>query len=735
METLRSAGRLVLLIVLFHPALRSNAAIDWTNRTGGSWSNPVNWSPQQVPGPGDDVRIVVGGSYLITLDGSAEISSLSMGGTNGFQLLQVGAAGRLTLNNASALATNASLRLLGTLGGDGDLTLRGASNVWASGTMSGAGTTFLMAGAALTLSTTNNHDLQGRSFSNDGSVLWSGGRLRAGGGSFVINTRNWVADLPGQFAIAGDFAGESHFRNSGTFSLNAGTADIAMASECSGSFALKTNTSLQFLSSHQFQSASFKGAGVTRWKGKLYSCEGTITADKLVLESGSSGGDWTLSGRMDWVGGDMSSRGQLTIAGGAVLNILGAGTDHDLAQHVILNNGTVVHSGGRIRGGTGSTLINAGTWLEQTDVEFQRALGGAFCVFENQGLFRKTGTSGTTSFGAAFLFRNPGTVKVEQGSVVLAGGGTAAGSFTVGAGASLLFASSYDCLPGTRLDGAGTVRFQSGTIQYQGIVETQTVSLEGASLAGTNVFTTRLNWISGSLPNPGTTTIASGARLTVSSTNFHDLRGHTLLNLGTISWTDGPIRNGLGSRFENRGLMQVTPAAGDLSLGGDLGGASSFVNNGTLQLLKGSLSLNLGGESTGTFGVASNATLIFPIDHRFYDGTSFFGVGGITRLNGGSYAFDGTINSENLELTAGKFSGVWNLSGVANWRSGSLDKPGQLTILPVSSLQISSSSPHDIGGATLINQGTILWTEGAIRSGLGARFENRGLLQIKPLAR
>jgi len=53
--------------------------VNWKNPVSGSWSEPSNWNPATVPGPGDDVFIDMVGVYEVTLDVSAEIASLSIG--------------------------------------------------------------------------------------------------------------------------------------------------------------------------------------------------------------------------------------------------------------------------------------------------------------------------------------------------------------------------------------------------------------------------------------------------------------------------------------------------------------------------------------------------------------------------------------------------------------------------------------------------------------------------------
>lgn len=73
-------------------------AIMWTNTAGGNWSNPMNWSPNEVPGrlnaggSPDDVQITAPGTYTVVLDEGDlthywDIRSLTLGGASGTQTL------------------------------------------------------------------------------------------------------------------------------------------------------------------------------------------------------------------------------------------------------------------------------------------------------------------------------------------------------------------------------------------------------------------------------------------------------------------------------------------------------------------------------------------------------------------------------------------------------------------------------------------------------------------------
>ena len=114
------------------------ADIVWTNLAGGNWNNPTNWSPNQVPGATDNALITNAGTYTVTLNANADITSLTLGGNSGTQTL-TNTAFNLTLSANSVVDTNAVFGLGGgLLGGTGTLLVKG-SFVWSAGTMATVG--------------------------------------------------------------------------------------------------------------------------------------------------------------------------------------------------------------------------------------------------------------------------------------------------------------------------------------------------------------------------------------------------------------------------------------------------------------------------------------------------------------------------------------------------------------------------------------------------------------------
>src|SRR5881394_3285713 len=96
MKGIKGICLFVSFTLAFCPALIA-AQISWTNTSGGNWSSLANWSPNQLPGSGDDAIITSSGSYRVELDGSTTVSGLTIGGSTGSQQLVISGA---TLNVA-----------------------------------------------------------------------------------------------------------------------------------------------------------------------------------------------------------------------------------------------------------------------------------------------------------------------------------------------------------------------------------------------------------------------------------------------------------------------------------------------------------------------------------------------------------------------------------------------------------------------------------------------------------
>ncbi len=98
----------------------------WMNTSGGNWSNPANWSPQMVPGPGDTASIIfsTGSPYSVTLDVDVTVDVLSVNNAG----VTVSAVGRTITVNGSAMIGSGTVILR-------DSTWTGSATVQTSATL------------------------------------------------------------------------------------------------------------------------------------------------------------------------------------------------------------------------------------------------------------------------------------------------------------------------------------------------------------------------------------------------------------------------------------------------------------------------------------------------------------------------------------------------------------------------------------------------------------------------
>jgi hypothetical protein len=399
---------LLLLFVAFSQARAAD--IVWTNAAGGDWNVAANWSPNSVPGASDTAVITSDGSYTVTLNGPATVSSLALGGTSGTQTLACTLGQTLTLNGASTVNANGIFKLSnGTLTGAGDLTVNGAFE-WSGGTMAGTGDT--IANGGFVFSGNGAMDLNERRLVNAGAATWTGiGILRFFSSALFTNAPSATFDIGsdanfaqpsgGTFANAGlvrQSAGASAsafvvtFNNSGAVQIQAGTLSLNGQGTCSGtievsagatlrleggtfnldagstisgagnfelgltgptanlagSFAL-TGTNTFFGGTAHFNGTNASlGSVLIRGGTANFNGDRTIGLALLNLSNGTLGGsnDLVVSGPTTWTGGTMAGAGATIANGGLALS---TGANKDLDGRRLVNAGAGTWSDGTLR--------------------------------------------------------------------------------------------------------------------------------------------------------------------------------------------------------------------------------------------------------------------------------------------------------------------------------------------------------------------------------------------------
>jgi uncharacterized Zn-binding protein involved in type VI secretion len=182
----------------------------------------------------------------------------------------------------------------------------------------------------------------------------------------------------------------------------------------------------------------------------------------------------------------------------------------------------------------------------------------------------------------------------------------------------------------------------------------------------------------------------------------------------------------------------------------------TFNNSGTVSVNSGELDLPGGGSASGAFTIASGATLgLTGHTHTLNDGTTFTGVGNLI-INGATANFTGSasmsvntlvlssgaVNFNNsganaaavLNLSGGTLGGtsLVMVSGPLNWTEGTI-----LGVVEFNGGTFSQSDPGhtlDLYGGQLINDGTLSWTGGQMRTGNGSIINNlaNGIINLTP---
>ena len=151
---------------------------------------------------------------------------------------------------------------------------------------------------------------------------------------------------------------------------------------------------------------------------------------------------------------------------------------------------------------------------------------------------------------------------------------------------------SQDVAPVLTVQSQGTLAISGGSLSL-----TDTLTLEGSTTTdlcfvwwqswwhGNLTVTGSFQWTAGVQTGTGTTTIASGATLTIDTDGFKVLDTRTLANNGLVNWSAGAIRTRNAAVIENAGTFDVQF---DGQLFNDFGDQSRFHNTGTLRKSAGS---------------------------------------------------------------------------------------------------------------------------------------------------
>ncbi|MEM1044128.1 MAG: T9SS type A sorting domain-containing protein [Bacteroidota bacterium] len=328
----------------------------------------------------------------------------------------------------------------------------------------------------LRLTTTGTKDLNGNAtLTNEGLVEMTDlGVLRfLGGASQFVNAAGATFDLQSD-ADFSNFNGGNTFTNDGLFRKSGGTGQSILSN---GAVAFNNNALVQaqtgtirFDGNSTHEDATFTAAADAEvyFNGGLHTIVGTISgnpAGTVRMDAGATlaGGTVDFGGTgFAWQSGNVG-----TVTNAGLLRLTTTGTKDINGNATLTNEGLVeMTDTGALRFlGGASQFVNAasGTFDIQGDADFSIFNGGN--VFTNNGLFRKSSGTGTSSVSGGITFNNNAgsTVSVESGELDVNGAfNHAAGALIQGDGTfdviNSAFAQLGDTGPGTS---PGTLAWQN----------------------------------------------------------------------------------------------------------------------------------------------------------------------------------------------------------------------------------------------------------------------------------
>ncbi len=398
-----------------------------------------------------------------------------------------------------------------------------------------------------------------------------------------------------------------------------------------------------------------------------------------------------------------------------------ANGDNDLNATTLTNYGTVEWASGRIRLGNGAQIYNYGLWDCQSDQTLANDFGGDPSAFNNYGTFRKSG--GVSELQMPRSSRGSSLIKSPACWI----------SKTALMDCNCLFRERKFHRRYITTNQFGLTALSSGGFNLNGTVTGSNTWEVGGNLVGTNVIIGGLNWNLGTW-NSIYMTITTNSTVSITGgAGDNDFNGSIATNYGTVLWESGRIRLGNGAQIYNPGLWQ---ADSDETIANDFGGnPSTFINSGVFRKAIGAstnattvasvLFNQVAGEvdvQAGNLSLAGSANLT--------GGFISYTPNGTTYLSSGNFTINGTLTGSNVIENAGNLVGSNVINGALIWAGGNWNGANPVTISTNSVVVIAGGGPGnnmDLNSTPVINNGTLAWQSGSIRTGNGAVIDNYGL--------
>ncbi|WFU21156.1 Ig-like domain-containing protein [Bradyrhizobium sp. CB1717] len=615
---------------------------------------------------------LLAGSGTLTATGPSAFSGGTQGGA-GTTLAQGGAA----FSNFFALDGGRVLQLGGSSTAAGTFVLvdlNGANPITGQND-AGFGTMTIAAGATFDDQTTSSglsiiasnfgttDDGSTAAVNNEGTFIKSGSaatsRISAG-----FNNRGVVEVQSGTLVLSGggtDVA--AIYQGAGTTEFTGGIRTLDAASSITGNATFSGGTTTV--------NGSYTGSETTTVSGGTVMFAGAMTTGSLVQTGGllAGGGTVTASGTSAFSGGTQGGTGTILAQGGALLSNFFAldagrvlqlgGSSAATGTFVLVELNGVNPNTGQSEAGSGTLAIASGATFEDQTTNsglsivannFGSGDDGLTAAVNNFGTLIKSGSAGSSRISVAF--NNHGLVEVQNGTLVLSGGGIDVGAIYQGA----------------------------GTIEFAGGIRTLDAA---SSITGNATFSGGTTTIDGSYTGSGTTTVSGVATVEFAGgattgalvqTGGILTGGGTLTASGTSAFSNG-AQAGTGTTLAQGGAAFSSFFALDGGRALQLGGSSAAIGAFVLVELNGVNPIT--GQSdagSGTLTIANGAT--------FDDQTTSSGLSIVTNnFSSGDDGSTAAVNNLGTFIKSGSgvistISAAFNNSGVVEVQNGTLRLSG-----------------------------------------------------------
>lgn len=536
----------------FNVTTPPTARIEWTNTSGGSWSQASNWNLNRVPVTTDSVVIAAPGTYAVNLDTTFVGSVIVIGGGAGQQTVQLTSRALVT-STALAIKSTGVLKLSNAgIGGGGTVTNEGTILVPNTATITSPFAN--AAGGLLRIASDGSVGTAGltipNGFGNDGTVelsstisTYSAALITSTQGAIVNNATGVINALAGtggsrfldgQLSNAGTInidapltlthasAAITTHDNSGTINVRGGSFTVTQTGSSArlingGTISVNQGFALVVNGGVFLQQATLSGAGSASLNNASVAFNAPYTLPALSMNSSTASFSSDLSTAttaLTMIGSTLNGPGRLVNAAGVTTTIKSSNIG---ASSELVNQGTLIANANNATFGP-VTLAAGSTLRVQSDGSVGTAtftMNGINLV--NDGTIELTSTVSTYN---SVLSVTGSLTNTATGAInALAGTG---GTRTISA--TLVNQGAITVNAPLTIDRASVTHSNDGTITVGGA--NLTINQTGTSPAFTN---------------NGTISVAASRSLVVAGGTFTEAANATLIGAGGFSATNAVV--------------------------------------------------------------------------------------------------------------------------------------------------------------------------------------------------